>query len=237
MDAAVVVCQHCGAPLPRQARWRAVTCAYCGALNAAPVTAVDAKRFRQAWQRAHAADADADATNSITCAGQVYRVLAPLATGENARILLAERRGATAERVVLKVAFDGAPAGRLLREYQVLGALQNPDVPGAAYFSQRLQQPVALGGDTLALRVPAGFWGSLDAVQANYPGGIDARHAVWMWRRILEVLGFAHAAGWAHGRLYPAHLLVQPRDHGILIIGWAGAVQPGPAAGGAAFAR
>ncbi|MDB5961624.1 MAG: serine/threonine protein kinase, partial [Massilia sp.] len=38
-------------------------------------------------------------------------------------------------------------------------------------------------------------------------------------------------------RLYPAHLLVQPRDHGILIIGWAGAVQPGPAAGGAAFAR
>lgn len=137
------------------------------------------------------------------------------------------------ERVVLKIALDGAPAGRLRREHEVLTALQDPLAAGAAYFSQRLQQPVALGADTLALRVPSGFWGSLDLVQANYPDGVDARHVVWMWRRILEVLAYAHAAGWSHGRLHPGHLLVQPRDHGILIIGWAGAT----AAGAASCAR
>lgn len=230
MDNAVLICRHCGAPLPRQARWRAVSCAYCGALNAALVKSVDAGLFKAAWQRAQAGAADVDA---IACAGSAYRLIAPLATGEHARVVLAQRIGAMPERVVLKIALDGAPAGRLRREHEVLTALQDPLAAGAAYFSQRLQQPVALGADTLALRVPSGFWGSLDQVQANYPDGVDARHVVWMWRRILEVLAYAHAAGWSHGRLHPGHLLVQPRDHGILIIGWAGAT----AAGAASCAR
>jgi len=56
-----------------------------------------------------------------------------------------------------------------------------------------------------------------------------------MWRRILDMLAFAHAAGWTHGALHPAHLLVHPRDHGILLIGWAGAARA--AAGSAAMAR
>jgi hypothetical protein len=238
MDIFPVNCQQCGAPLPRQARWRTVTCTYCSA-QYTHAKVVEAKRFREAYERACTADGPA-----FACASQRYRVLAPLATGEHARIMLAERIGALAERVVLKVASDSAVPGRLLRESQVLVQLQDDSANGAAYFTQRLPQAVAFGlgeepggrrSEVLVLRNPTGFWGSLAAVRANYPRGIDARHAVWMWRRTLEVLAYVHAAGWAHRNIHPGHLLVHPGDHGILIIGWADAQRVG--AGHAACAR
>ncbi len=47
----------------------------------------------------------------------------------------------------------------------------------------------------LALRHPPGVWGSLARLQDRFPGGVPATHAVWMWRRILEILGFVHASG------------------------------------------
>ena len=56
-----------------------------------------------------------------------------------------------------------------------------------------------------------------------YPGGIDARTAVWMWRRILEVLGWAHRCGISHRAVLPEHILVHPRDHRVLLVGWSSA--------------
>ncbi|MET0855722.1 MAG: protein kinase family protein [Telluria sp.] len=167
-----------------------------------------------------------------------------MATGAHTRILLAERTGALRERVVLKVSGDGARPGRLLRESEVLAQLQDDSAAGAAYFTQRLPQAVAFGvghepggcsSEVLVLRHPTGYWGSLAAARANYPRGIDARHAVWMWRRTLDVLAYAHAEGWAHGNLHPGHLLVHPGDHGVLIIGWADAQRAD--AGHAGFGR
>ncbi len=238
MDNFPVNCQQCGAPLPRQARWLTVTCTYCAA-QYTHARVVAAKRFREAYLRSCVATGAV-----VDCAGQRYRVLAALAAGAHTRILAAERIGALRERVVLKVAHDGAPPGRLRRESEVLAQLQDENADRAAYFTQRLPQAVAFGLATqpdgssnaaLVLRNPPGFWGSLAAVRANYPRGIDARHAVWMWRRTLEVLGYVHGAGWAHGNLHPGHLLVHPGDHGMLIIGWAGAQRA--ADGSAACAR
>ncbi|MES2118505.1 MAG: lipopolysaccharide kinase InaA family protein [Pseudomonadota bacterium] len=148
--------------------------------------------------------------------------------------MLTQRLGALPERVVIKMAHADAAPGRLEREWEVLRQLQAAAHPGAAYFSQRLPQPVAFGvaeetggarADALLLRNPAGYWGSLADVMNNYPHGVDPRHAVWIWRRVLDVLGYVHDIGWVHGQLTPAHLLVQPGDHGMLIIGW-GDAQP-----------
>jgi hypothetical protein len=55
--------------------------------------------------------------------------------------------------------------------------------------------------------------------------GIDPRHAVWIWRRMLGVLGYIHAVGWAHGDVRPEHALVHPQDHGVRLIGWASALR------------
>ena len=219
-------CPQCSAPLPRAARWRTVDCSYCGATFVRGEEIVERESFRAALRRANA---DVPGGHILTWRGARYRVLAPLSTGEHSDVLLAERLGALPERVTMKLARDSAANGVLLREASVLQALQDLSAPGAAYFTRRLPQCVGTGiaeglgegnRQALVLRHPTGFWGSLqDVAQAN-PQGIDPRHAVWVWRRMLEVLAFVHGAGWTHRGLSPAHALVHPRDHGVLLIGW-----------------
>jgi len=217
-------CPQCGASLPSSARWRTVQCLYCSAIVSPQVRTILAADFRAAYERSLADD---NAASHIVCAGQRYRIITPLTS--SASVLLAQRIGAGPERVVIKLSQS---PHTLQHEAAILHQLQAAAIPGAAYFSQRLPQLVAQGAATgnvaagaqaLVLRHPVGYWGSLADVRRHYPGGIDPRHAVWMWRRMLEVMGYVHAAGWAHGRLAPEHLLVHPADHGILIIGWAGA--------------
>ena len=233
MKSVTLICPQCGAPLPRQAQWRTVVCTYCSAEVTHAVNVVRAASFREAYLRSRTmgpGGALDDTGPAIACNGERYRVLLTLAQGTSAKVLLAQRLGALPERVIIKLAHAATPAGRLQREADILRQLQDPALPGAAYFSQRLPNLVTSGMATsdgvthteaLLLRSPVGYWGSLAAVRRHYPAGVDARHAVWMWRRILEVLAYVHDAGWAHGRLGPEHLLVQPADHGVLITGWA----------------
>ena len=224
-----LACPQCSAPLPRAARWRTVNCSYCGATISRGEETVERESFRAALQRANARGADG--ARLLRWRGARYRVLAPLATGEHSEVLLAERLGALPERVTFKLARGREGAEALAREHAALQALQSLAMPGAAYFTRRLPQPVGLGAtgaddgsedsrQALVLRHPTGYWGSLLDVQRANPQGIDAPHAVWLWRRMLEVLAFVHDAGWTHGDLSPAHALVHPRDHGVLLIGW-----------------
>ncbi len=230
MTPLTLLCPQCGSPLPRQALWRIVSCTYCGADVTHSEDLVRAADFHAAYVRSRAGDAAAD----IACGGQHYNTVAHLGAGGSASVSLANRSGAMPRRVVLKIAHAGTPAGQLAREKAILDQLQADDVPGAAYFTQRLPQAVAVGSsasadgrqrEVLVLRHPTGFWGSLADVRLAYGRAIDARHAVWMWRRVLEVLAYVHANGWSHGRLSPDHLLVHPADHGVLIIGWSGATR------------
>ncbi|BEP60654.1 hypothetical protein GmRootV213_12080 [Variovorax sp. V213] len=237
-------CPQCSAPLPRAARWRTVNCSYCGATITRGEETVERESFRAALRRANADHGDTG--RMLQWRGARYRVLAPLAIGEHSEVLLAERLGALPERVTVKLARESADGIVLLREAAVLQALQALAMPGASYFTRRLPQPVGTGlaegladgsRQALVLRHPPGFWGSLHNVQQANPRGIDARHAVWLWRRMLEVLAFVHDAGWTHRDLSPAHALAHPRDHGVLIVGWSQAQQASGPAQAAAAAR
>jgi hypothetical protein len=235
-----LTCPQCSAPLPRAARWRTVNCEWCGATVVRGEQTVARERFRAALQRAQAHDG---AGRLLQWRGARHRVLATLGAGEHADVLLAERLGALPERVTLKLARTTQGADALACEATALAALQSLAIPGAAYFTRRLPQPLGIGlaegwgaeaRQALALRHPTGFWGSLQAVREANAQGIDPRHAVWIWRRMLDVLAFVHEAGWTHGALAPEHALVHPRDHGVLIVGWSRARQH---AGKAAAAR
>ena len=233
-------CPQCSAPLPRAARWRTVTCAYCGATVTRGEQTVEREAFRAALRRSRPPPEESG--RLLQWRGASYRVLASLGGGEHAEVLLAERLGPLPERVTIKLARDAQGAEALAREAAALAALQSLGLAGAAYYTRRLPQPLGSGAVTgwhdgareaLVLRHPTGFWGSLEAVRQAHVQGIDARHAVWLWRRMLEVLAFVHEAGWTHGALAPEHALVHPRDHGVLIIGWSHAR---PRAGNAAIA-
>jgi hypothetical protein len=54
----------------------------------------------------------------------------------------------------------------------------------------------------------------------TFPGGLDARDVAWMWRRLLVALGLAHRAGIVHGAVVPDHVLIQPEEHGLVLVNW-----------------
>jgi hypothetical protein len=60
----------------------------------------------------------------------------------------------------------------------------------------------------------------LDEVRDAYPDGLDARDVAWMWRRLLVALGLAHRAGIVHGAVLPGHVLIEPAEHGVVLVDW-----------------
>jgi len=218
-------CPQCGGPLPRQASWRMVACPQCRAMVTRSSRVVERRTFHEAWLRSRVVDAAGD--RLLRLHGRPYRVLAALGESDGCELLSAVTCGPLPERVTIKLARDRTHA--LAAEAQALQDLQQLELPASAYFSQRLPQVVAHGPtdgpagarDALVLRHPVGYWGTLADVQAHHPGGLrDARHAVWLWRRVLEVLAYVHGAGWTHGDLQASHWLVNPADHGVLLVGW-----------------
>ena len=41
-----------------------------------------------------------------------------------------------------------------------------------------------------------------------------------MWRRLLVALGTAHRAGVVHGAGLPDHVLIEPDEHGVVLVVW-----------------
>ena len=224
MSFIALTCPQCGGVLPRQAVWRVVKCPYCGSMVTKNEDRVDVADFKKAL--ALAKESIPPASSSVSISGTGFRLMAQLGIGDHSEVYLAEKMHFIPERVVVKRSRNGEGESELRAEFDALTELQRIDSPGSAYYSQRLPRPVIFGKDThssgcaLALRQPIGFWGSLEDVMTRQPDGIEPRHAVWMWRRILEVLGFVHENGRVHGDVHPGHLLVNPGDHGVLLIGW-----------------
>jgi serine/threonine protein kinase len=61
---------------------------------------------------------------------------------------------------------------------------------------------------------------SLAEVKEEYPEGLDPRDAAWMWRRLLVAVGYAHRAGVVHGAVVPEHVLIHPKQHGLVLVDW-----------------
>lgn len=225
-----LTCPQCSAPLPRVAIWRSVKCPACGSLITRTEEIVKRDTFRKALERARLASAAAG--SEIACGGERYALLQSLGRGSASEVHLARRLGPLPLLATLKLSVHPADADALKREAENLRALHAFEGGAAAYAAQRLPEVIACtmledgsGRFALLLRHPNGFWGSLAALGDRFPQGIDPRHAVWIWRRMLDVLHFIHAQGWAHRAVSPEHALVHPQDHGVRLIGWAEARQ------------
>lgn len=67
----------------------------------------------------------------------------------------------------------------------------------------------------------------LSQVKAAYPGGLPGRHLVWIWKRILMTLGFAHNADVIHGCINLDNIIVDTKDHSVAIVDWCYSVNVG----------
>ncbi|BCJ41853.1 hypothetical protein GCM10010168_75410 [Actinoplanes ianthinogenes] len=51
-------------------------------------------------------------------------------------------------------------------------------------------------------------------------GDLSPVDLVWIWRRLLAGLGWAHRAGLVHGAVFEEHVLIEPHRRGLVLIDW-----------------
>jgi predicted nucleic acid-binding Zn-ribbon protein len=226
-------CPQCGGVLPKAARWMLVTCPHCGSKVSANKYIV--RRAAYATALSHLRDETrlAAALTPEPCVQvgeRVVKLYATLARTDHADVYVGQRLGRFAERLTVKVAHDEASERTHDTAIAALTALQKSKVDTAPFHTTRLPQVVAHGIDrlhhdgkargVLLLRHPPDYWGNLNRVLAHHPLGIDARHVAWIAARAYDLIDFVHASGWVHGALSLDHLLIQPRDHSLMFVGW-----------------
>ncbi|ONH23201.1 molecular chaperone DnaJ [Pseudofrankia asymbiotica] len=139
---------------------------------------------------------------------------------------------------VVKIARSAADDDLVAREAAALRRIARLGDPKFAPYVPRLVDTgrfadAAAGGAGRRANVLGRLDGfvTLAQVRAAYPGGVDPRDAVWMWRRLLVAVGHAHRAGVAHGAVLPGHVLIHPEQHGLVLVDWCYSAVPDPAEG------
>ncbi len=216
----VTFCDRCGAPL--DAAWTeiAVVCQHCGAQNA-PGKAGDPV----------AATVPDDGRPRLNIGGRTYMLEGRIATGDACDVYRGRWVKRLGELCVIKVQRSLSDSDLLRREWAMLERLQASATAGSEHFTKRLPPMIAmgqlqLGGHERLVLVygwRSGFVHTLQDVDHVYPNGVDGRVAMWIFKRLLELLGWLHRTDVMHGGVLPPHVLIHPRDHGATLVGWSAA--------------
>lgn len=226
-----IMCPQCNAPLAPHKFARSVVCSYCGATVQLDEYSVSAELFHtsfRAWN-----SPQSYLISNWFSVGDSYWALGDLiAKGEISDVYTGQRARWPTELAIIKILRDPRDAASFNNEWAVLQALQRSEAPGAETFTALLPQPIlhgeitqgsAAGQRVSVFRQISGFHHTFEEVIGAYPQGIPPRAAIWVWRRILEVLSFLHHSGMVHGAVLPSHLLVQENDHGVRLVGYGAA--------------
>lgn len=135
---------------------------------------------------------------------------------------------------VVKIVVETMDNDLILNEIATLTKLFPPaakDEKFYRYFARPLahfELTVGSGAPRTAIITPRlEGYRTMQEVQTHFPKGLDYRDVVWMFKRGLSGLGFAHHNGVVHGAVLPPHVLVHPTGHGAKLIDWAYSVETG----------
>lgn len=150
-------------------------------------------------------------------AKKTYTATSLLASGDVADVFIS----ATGD--VLKIARTNSDNDLLDNEAAILGRLRaKKKTKLHAYLPQLIEWPLLRDRGNVRMNVfirEDGFV-PLAAILAAFPSGIDYQDFVWMYKRLLVAIGFAHINGVIHGAVLPPHVLVHPTGHGAKLIDW-----------------
>lgn len=151
-----------------------------------------------------------------------YDVNGTLAHGELATIYDG-RRSSDGTRVAVKIADDRADNDLIQAEVSALALLCAEDSPQRKHLPEVLDRFHTRDG---RLGTVFTYLDGLDLTEARrrLPDGLPPRHLIWVMRRCLSVLGWAHSRGVLHGNIDPAHIMVRARDHNVWIVDWCYAI-------------
>ena len=165
---------------------------------------------------------------ALTTERATYQLTTTLAQGDLATVYGGHVRGAEPPvEIALKLADQGADNDLMQHEVRVLGLLTaeagGPTVHFAVPRDQLRSQDGRLG--TVFDRLDGlDLTQVRDRCRARGEPGLAPRHLLWVMRRVLGALGWAHKHGILHGNLDPSHVLIRPRDHMVWLIDWCWAV-------------
>lgn len=148
-----------------------------------------------------------------------YHIKDVLARGDVATLYKA-RSEKDADTVVLKLAEDKRDGDLMLREADALTRIRSAESPQLKHFPELLDSfsaPARGRGNILSF-----FEGAIDLVElgGHFPDGLAPVHAVWVMRRALSAIGWAHHQGVVHGNICPEHIMVRPEDHNVWLVDW-----------------
>ena len=220
-------CPNCGAPLAPPKTHGVIVCSFCQA------------EFHKEGFPQFCVPLPLPVSHPTPDLGRIslgnhgYRVHGRLARGSHCDVFLARRDAALTEMVIVKVAREFEEQ-HVMQEWKTLAQLHQRAAGG--FLQALLPQPVAIGvarcpgkaeRPASVYRWRSGFQFTIEDARSQYPAGVEGRACVWMWNRLLDQLGCLHQLGYAHGAVTPAHLLLHPRDHGLVLCGWSRCA-PGP---------
>lgn len=170
----------------------------------------------------------------ITAKTGRYAVQELAVAGEIADIYQAIRD--TGELFAFKIARSHKDNDLLENEARVLKEIYPTDTAGHKYHMYLPRLVDSLKVDAGARRQANVLewlqdYYSLERVRAAHPK-LQMEHGVWMFNRILEILGYVHTRKLhVHGAVLPQHVLVyagdkvkDPLNHGARLVGWSYAV-------------
>lgn len=164
-----------------------------------------------------------------------YTLTAQVASGDLADLFLCYLNDSPLATAAFKIVKDGSDNDLIENEAAVLGKLYPPEAKEEKFyrFIPKLLDTLLVKGPGFQRRVNVLSWfpehRGLDEVMRLHPDGVDFRDMVWMFKRVLHGVGFAHENGIIHGAILPPHVLIHPVDHGAKIVDWSYALQGGPA--------
>lgn len=235
MTASVLLCPQCGAPVAPPSRFAVrATCTFCSTVVTIDPAVVRVQPYLDALARWEEASGSV-----VRLEGGAWKLLRPLARGTRTDLWHVERARTPTERGILKLSRgdDGDAAGAAeaaaLKSLAATGAPAIGTLLPSLIASGRVLEGVHAGHHAVIVRAAPSFTADLAVAARQHPQGIDPAIAIWMWRRILEVLRILLEAGVSHDAIEPAHFVVERNQHGLRLVGFGharlGATTAGPA--------
>jgi hypothetical protein len=122
-------------------------------------------------------------------------------------------------KVAVKIADDSDDNDLLQREARTLRFLLEEDSRQAKHLPVLLDQFKTPDNRCANVFVHLDGYDLLK-VREKHPEGIPDVHLMWIFRRTLSVLGYAHSRGVLHGNIDPSHIVIRARDHNVWLVDW-----------------
>lgn len=153
----------------------------------------------------------------ITTSRREYRVTGYLVRGEDSDVYLAEYddpddKIVPVKKAVIKIADDLSKNSLIENEVQLLKILNHQSMP-------ELLDHLLMPEDRKRAVITRMIDGhDLYQIRESFPDGLEARHMVWVFERLLSVLGFLHYHAVLHGNIEPGNIMVRGRDHNAFLL-------------------